>query len=572
MEPVVLSPIETAHRRSRKRFIIVLAVLAVMLVLGWWRGPRAYSHWRQGRLIRQARELLARAEFRRADLCLRQAVQMNPLNTDAFRAMAELAAKANNPVAVTLREKVCQMEPKSAPDAYAWAEAALKFGNIPAAQQALARMKEAGAGSARLHEIEGRIELATGHLGAANVAFSEAARLDPANEDYKVTLAMIAIQSVDPAVRTAAREKLEAWRRHPAFRLIALRALAADMAIHGPLDTAWTLAQELAGDPGATFKDHLLRLGIARRAQQPAYPALLASAQERAKADVPEILQLLDWMQSQILPVQACEWAKTLPPATLSKPPVCVKVADLHVLLRDWKGLRQFTETADWDHDEFLRRGFLARALLESGEQDAAQKEWDAGIDLARTATPALIALERIARGWGWDIKSEELLWLIIERPEQPKWAYQALVDAGLRQRDSAKLYTTWSRLLEMNPADSVAKENWVVLSLLRRENTAQAAKMAADFFANNPADPHLAAIHAFSLHMQGQTRAGLNVLRKLSREQLDQPAVAAYYGIMLASEGFLYSEKYLNLANEAGMFPEEKELIAQARRKLGKK
>lgn len=571
MEPIVLSPIEAAQRRSRKRWILVLAVLAVMLALGWWRGPRVYSHWRQGRLIRQARELLATGEFRKADLCLRQVVQMNNQNTDAFRAMAELAVKANNSVAVALREKVCQMDPNSIPDTYAWAEAALKFGNIPRAKQALAHMKEAGTGGARLHEVEGRIELATGHLGAANVHFSEAVRLDPANGEYQVTLAAIAIQSVDPAVRAEARGKLAAWRRQPAFRLIALRALAADAAIHGTPDGAWALAQELAEDPGAGFKDHLLRLGFALRSRQPAYPALFAQAQERAKADAQEILQLLDWMQSQSLLVPACAWAKTLPPATGSKPPVCLKVADLHVLLLDWKGLRQFTESADWSQEDFLRRGFLARALLESGEQDAAQKEWDAAVELARTQTHTLTALERMARGWGWDIKSEELLWLIIERPEQPRWAYQALVKAGLRQRDSAKLYTTWSRLLELNPADSVARENWVVLSLLRRENTVLASTTASELYTGNSADPHLAAIHAFSLHIQGKTRAGLNVLRKLSREQLEEPSIAAYYGILLASEGLSYSEKYLNLANEAGMFPEEKELLAQARRKVGK-
>ena len=80
------------------------------------------------------------------------------------------------------------------------------------------------------------------------------------------------------------------------------------------------------------------------------------------------------------------------------------------------------------------------------------------------------------------------------------------------------------------------------------------------------PQDPVPASTYAFSLYLQGRAAEGLKVLEKLTAQQLENPGIAAYYGLLLSASGEKSkARKYLDLAILTNLLPEEKALVQEA-------
>ena len=80
--------------------------------------------------------------------------------------------------------------------------------------------------------------------------------------------------------------------------------------------------------------------------------------------------------------------------------------------------------------------------------------------------------------------------------------------------------------------------------------------------------NPVFASTYAFSLHLQGKTKEGIEVLRALKPEELADPAVAVYYGVLLAAAGEAQAAKdYLDKSAKAFLLPEELALVTSARK-----
>ena len=81
------------------------------------------------------------------------------------------------------------------------------------------------------------------------------------------------------------------------------------------------------------------------------------------------------------------------------------------------------------------------------------------------------------------------------------------------------------------------------------------------------PANPSYASTYAFSLHLQDRSAEALKVLEKLKPKQLEDPAVAVYYAVVLQATGNTErARKYLDLATRARLLPEERKLVVQVK------
>ena len=61
--------------------------------------------------------------------------------------------------------------------------------------------------------------------------------------------------------------------------------------------------------------------------------------------------------------------------------------------------------------------------------------------------------------------------------------------------------------------------------------------------------------------------------MNALAPEQLRQPEIATYYGILLAAAGeHAKATEYLDASEKAGLLPEEKALVDKARRMLAQR
>ena len=97
----------------------------------------------------------------------------------------------------------------------------------------------------------------------------------------------------------------------------------------------------------------------------------------------------------------------------------------------------------------------------------------------------------------------------------------------------------------------------------------AHARAIAQDLHKAHPHDA--ASPHAFAL-FNPVSESALKIMRQLTPEQVHDPSVAAYFGVLLAAAGQNDdATEYFALAEKAKLLPEEEELVAQAKASLAR-
>jgi Flp pilus assembly protein TadD len=93
-----------------------------------------------------------------------------------------------------------------------------------------------------------------------------------------------------------------------------------------------------------------------------------------------------------------------------------------------------------------------------------------------------------------------------------------------------------------------------------------RARRVAAEIKNKEPLNGAYVSTYAFSLQTKGDVKGALKAMDQLSQDQLRDPSVAAYYGVVLAAAGQKEkAREYLDLAAQANLLPEEKALVAKA-------
>ena len=117
------------------------------------------------------------------------------------------------------------------------------------------------------------------------------------------------------------------------------------------------------------------------------------------------------------------------------------------------------------------------------------------------------------------------------------------------------------------NPDNDESSGKYAWLSLLLDSDLPKAHKLAAQLYAKNPTNMSFACTYALSLLKQDHASTALSLFQPLKAEPLKDPAVAAYYGVVLAAAGETEAAKpFLAAAEGAQLLPEEKTLVALAK------
>jgi hypothetical protein len=265
----------------------------------------------------------------------------------------------------------------------------------------------------------------------------------------------------------------------------------------------------------------------------------------------------------------AGDWIAKLPDALQTQPPVRMARADTFMARRDWKGLDELLADQNWGELDFIRHAQLARAAAEQKQDIAAQASWQNAIRLAGDRLKSLTLLARLATVWGWDKEREDLLWIITQRYPAERWALQSLNELYMNSGNTRGLQRVFNTLLDYNSTDVVAKNNLASVLLLLNPQSIRAHELARAPYEKYPQNSAFAATYAYSQHLQGRTEAGLKTLAAIPAAQLEQPGIAIYYGVMLASAGETNkAKKYLDIAAAARLLPEELELLQATRRR----
>lgn len=565
---------ETAAERTERTYIkLILGGVGglLLIILLIWGSLRFYRNWQEGHLVRRAAAYMSGGDLKTASLNARRALQLNASNGDASRIIAEIAEKTGDRAAVEWRRKVLADGSASPEDTLALVRTALRFNDLGTAENALGSADEKTRQLPAFYAASGRLAEMKKDVPAAEQHWAKAAELAPDDAAYKFQLALVWLQIPDRTKRENALRVLEQLRSEPTVRAGATRTLIMDGVAHaGDSRRLRNLAEELQAYPDALFSDRILFLEILRQLHENGYAEYLARLKSDAPSHAADVSSLLAWMVRNGMSADAVQFGKTLPVEILRQWPVPIAIAESYAAANDGVELERLMRESEWPGHEFLRHAFLARALRLQDKKLPSEQELSAAQKEAAASPQMLSMLAQTVAEWGWQNEAVELLWALTKSPETQLKALEMLYAHYGQIADTSGLYRTLSRFAEIRPNDLPLQNNLAQVSMLLEVDVDHARKAAADLVQKEPGNAAYVSTYAYSLFSKGDLKGALQVMEGLSPDQLREPSVATYYGLILAAAGEKEkAREFLARSSEAHLLPEEKALVAKANNSL---
>jgi predicted Zn-dependent protease len=513
--------------------------------------------------------MLAQQDFEGASRAAREVVQKHPDSLSAFFILAEASEKQNQYETVTWRAQIARLQPKDLDSQLNLASAALRFGQLDAARDALERVAPAERERAAYHVVAGWLARAQGNDAEVEQHFAAAMNQEPGNDLYQYNLAVLRIRSDVPEKSDESRKVLERLRKVPGFRAGSLRALLGDAVQRNELERADTLAQDLQMSQQVTFTDYLLCLDFYRKLDQKKFSALLEKVKPVSARNPSDLALLMGWLNENGLTVDVLKWMEKLPAELTTKPPPAIAIADAFVEGKNWSRLKRWTRSSSWGESEYLRLAYQAYGSKQS-RQSAADAEfsslWHSAERAAGDRPEREIHLARLAAKWSFTAEAEQLWLRVAKDAPSRREALDALYRIYRANNDLTNLYRTARRLHESSPNESSVAADYARLALLVDQNTAEGHRVAKETYERAPADPNAAMTYAFSLYGLGRSAEGIEIMKKLPAEELHDSHAAVYAAVLLLDENQIAAAQEYILAAQSGLiFPEEKKLLDEA-------
>ncbi len=551
---------------SRLLKLTLIALFTVTSLAGTLYGAyRGYTQWRQARLLNQTRDHLARADLRQAVLTIRQAVQNDPSHVPTCRLMADVAERAGSSVAVFYRQRLVELQPEVTTNRVMLAKTALAFGDSRVAEKALADIPESARQTFEFHWMSALLCIPTHREPQAETHLLAAMQLAPTNVVAPLKLAALRLKANDTNRQEQARSLLLTLRANPAAKSDALRMLTEDAARHGRGTVALAHSAELFKS-SEEFRDSLLRLQVLRQFQRDDFSALLFQLKARAHENPMQAFELTQWLRAAGQVDDAAAWLKQVPENVRRQLPLAPVAAGALERAADWKGLENFLRDQNWARREPARLAFLTRALRAQDNERAAVVEWRKALKAADKDLAGLQELLEMTTAWNWETETQEALWQVVNNWPKEKGAFLALSTRLTKTGNTAGLRTLFSRVNQSEPDNLAVKNNLVMTSLLLDGRDKASHQKALELYVSDPANPVFVSTYGFSLYLQKKSNEALAAFAKLTAEQLLEPNVAAYYGLVLVANGrAAEAGKFLQAARQAKLLPEETALLARA-------
>ena len=558
---------------SGPKKICIIAILGLMVIAipsGIWFGRPAYHRYKEKRAVNQAQVFINKGDLRSAILSLRLAIALNSSNVTSTRMMADVFDQGHSPAALAWRRRVSELEP-NLENKIILAACALRYEKPPflIADSTLQSIAAQGETNTGYHLVASQLALKLNRLADAEAHLKAAARLDPTNHLHQLNLATVRLQSADTNIAEGARRDLASLTSEPTLGLPALRSLTADSITRHQLPEAEDYSRRLAAHAEATLEDRLLHLTALSESKSVDFSNALARVEQECGTNSIKLAQTVSWMNAHGLARDALSWMASLPDSIRNAPPASLAEADCYMTLGDWPGLQARLVGHRWEEQEFLRLAMLTRSLREQGQNEMAGRNWRLSLSAASARPEFLLVLLQLARAWAWDDETKELLWVIVGKLPSEEWPLENLRRIYMIKQDSEGLYRVYQALLEKHPHSAELKNNVATLGLLLGHNRARSAELAREVYEVGKTNATLVSTYAFSLYNEGKTTEALALMQALPEADLQNPEVALYYGLLLASAGDVgKAEAYFVAAEKGHPLPQERALLAKARQR----
>jgi predicted Zn-dependent protease len=584
----------TGHRKARQLFLtlgslfqrqlwparlaVMVAVLAIAFLMGalsFRYGSRLYDNWHQNRLLHRATALLQEGKLSKAAQTAHELLARHPDSLPALHLLAETAEKQNLEEAVSWREQIARLLPSDVDSQLNLASAALRFGKLDLARQALDRISPTDRDRAAFHVVAGWLARAEGNFAEQEEQFAAAVKKEPNNDLYQFNLAALQIHSGDPEKGPKARDTLQWLSKLAPYRSGALRALLNDAVARNDVAAADNFAQQLQMSPEITFGDYLLCLNFYRKLDEKKFHLLLERVKPFAARDSSDLASLMYWMNQNGLAGDVVKWIDKLPTAQLSSAPTSVAVADAYATVKNWSRLKRWTHKGMWGDSEYLRFAYQAIATRQPRSRSGiANTEfetlWRSAEQLASEQPDRELALARLASKWELEKESEELWRRVAENPPMRREALEELRRLYRAKNETAKLYDVLQRLHETSPNEAPITADLARLGLNLGQNTERSHQLAKEAYDRTPNEVNCAVTYAFSLSRLGRNTEAQGIIEKLPPGQLQDPHAAVYVAVLLAEASQIEAaNNYIAVADEGKIYPEEEKLLDEAKTKL---
>src|SRR5215211_3203319 len=404
---VMHSPLQ--RKFGTGRLTVAIAALAIASLLGAFfvsYGSKLYENWREHRLLQQAATLMQQGNLNKAAQMVQELVRRHPDSLPALSILADTSEKQNLEEAVLWRERIARLLPNDPESQLNLASAALRFGKLDVAREALKRVSSRDRERAAFHVVAGWLARAEGNIAEQEEQFAAAVKQDPKNDLYQFNLAALQIASKDTEKSKNARETLERLTTAAPYRTGALRALLNDAVERNDRAAADGFARQLQISPEVTFGDYLLCLNFYRKLDEKKFRQVLEKVKPFAARNASDLASLIAWMDQNGLAGDVVKWVDKLPAARLNSPPASVAVADAFATVKNWSRLERWTRTGKWGDAEYLRLayGAIAERHLHSGNSSNANSEfemlWQSAAALSEDVPERELMLARLATKW----------------------------------------------------------------------------------------------------------------------------------------------------------------------------
>src|SRR5215831_16029748 len=554
-----------------RRMGVAFAGLAIALLVAVFfvnYGSKLYENWRERRLLEKATTLLQEGQLNKAAQMAHELARRHPDSLAALSILADTAERQNLEEAVAWRERIARLLPREPESQLNLASAALRFGKLDLAREALNQVSSRDRDTAAFHVVAGWLARAEGDFAEQEEQFAAAVHKEPKNDLYQFNLAALQIRSKDAEKSKNARNTLDRLSSIAPYRTGALRALLNDAVERNDRTAADGFAQQLQMSPEVTFGDYLLCLNFYRKLDEKKFRQLLEKVKPFAARNASDLASLIEWMNQNGLAGDVVKWVDKLSIARLSSPPTSAAAANAYATVKNWPRLKRWTRTGNWRDAEYLRLAYdaIAERHLRSGSGSRANSEfeklWQSADESSRNEPEHQLTLTRLATKWQLTSQAEELWVRVEENPTMRREALDNLRQLHRAKDETTKLYTVLQRLHESSPNEAPITADLARLGLDLGENTERSHQLAKEAYDRAPNNVNCAVTYAFSLHRLGKNAEALAMIQSLPPDQLHDPHAAVYVALVLAEAKELEGAKdYVGAARNGKLYPEEKNL-----------
>jgi len=558
-----------------KRWLLA-GLLAVPLLGGGYYLARhqawpAVKAWRTGRMNRDARAFLTAGDPANALLTARKSLQSSTRNPEAWRIAVAASLARSRPEAVWYQDSLAREDP-TRENRLELMRLALRFDVPGYALATIPALEKEAVADPEFHRLAAQAFARTGQPAEARHHLAALTQLQPDDHAAQFDLAEIEL-AADPARKDPAlRPQLLALADRPELRTRALTLLLRDN-LSGRV-TAGTdeLIRRLQASPEIDVAGRLLVIEGLFFLRRPEAPQLFAQLQAEVAARPADVVRVQDFLTRTGRAERVQPWTATLPAATRQDEDVQRMVAEALLSLGDAAGLEAFLRGGRWAKNDYLRAVLLAHAYRDLGRAADFAEAWklaliSGGGDL-RKATALLARVD----AWRWIPERHEVVWKIFALAPTNESVQHILILWERHQGNTANLNRLFTRIVEVQPQDEVARNNLAYTSLLLDANLTRAGTLAAELAAAAPQNPFYATTFALALYKQGKVAAALARLDALTAAEQTEPVRQLLRALCLAALGQAGpASDQMNRVVLRDMLPEEKRLAETGRTEIAR-